>query len=172
MSGVSDFLKSVAPTVASALLGPFGAVAVAGLGRVFGVDGATTESITKLIQQGSVTPEAMAKLQEMEGEYREHEAERGYKYSELEFKDRDSARQANVAGGTQKHLFWLSLVLLTMSLGTEVYLLLNGYPKDKIDPVLVGRILGLMDSVALLVLGYWFGSSSGSNAKTTLLAQK
>jgi hypothetical protein len=59
-----------------------------------------------------------------------------------------------------------------MSLGTEVYLLLNGYPKDKIDPVLVGRILGLMDSVALLVLGYWFGSSSGSNAKTTLLAQK
>ena len=172
MAGLKELLATIAPTILSATLGPFAGVAIAGLGRVFGVDGATTESITKLIQQGSVTPEAMAELQKMEGEYREHEAERGYKYSELEFKDRDSARQANVAGGTQKHLFWLSLVLLTMSLGTEVYLLLNGYPKDKIDPVLVGRILGLMDSVALLVLGYWFGSSSGSNTKTTLLAQK
>jgi hypothetical protein len=169
---MSDFLKSVAPTVASALLGPFAGVAVAGLGRVFGVDGATTESITKLIQQGSVTPEAMAKLQEMEGEFREHEAERGYKYSELEFKDRDSARQANVAGGTQQYLFWLSLFLLAVSVGAELCVLFYGYPKDRVDPVLVGRILGLLDAVAIQILGYWFGSSSGSKQKTELLNQK
>lgn len=170
MSGVSDFLKTVAPTVASALLGPFGGVAVAGLGKLFGVKDATVESITKSIQQGSVTPEVMAQLQIMEAEYKEHEAQRGFSYAELEFKDRDSARSANVQGGTQIKLFWLSILLLAISVGAEVFVLFNGYSMA-VDAVVVGRILGFLDAIALQVLAYWYGSSMGSHQKTELMAQ-
>ena len=170
MSKLTEFLGTAAPTIASALLGPLGGVAVAGLGKALGIDGATTESITKAIQGGQITPEAMAEIQKLELQFKNDEKERGFKYSELEFKDRDSARQANVQGGTQSKLFWLSLLLLAISVGAEVYVLFNGYSMA-VDAVVVGRILGFLDAIALQILAYWYGSSMGSHQKTELMAK-
>ena len=162
-------LKSLAPTVASAFLGPLGGIAVAAVGGLLGVPDATQDKIGKFIQQGRMTSEQVATLQTLEMGYIERERELGFKYSELEFKDRDSARRANVDGGTQKHLFWMSLVLLCATLGSEMFVLFYGYPPSVPD-IVVGRVLGLMDSVALMVLAYWYGSSSGSASKQQLLA--
>lgn len=168
---MNDFLKSLAPTLASALLGPLGGVAVSAIGEILGVDNATTTSISKAFQDGKLTPDQLSKIKELEMQYQNDEKERGFKYAELEFKDRDSARQANVSGGTQMHLFWLSLVLLTLTLGTEIYVLFNGYPKDLLSDIIVGRVLGLMDAVAMMVLAYWYGTTNGSAQKTHLLSQ-
>lgn len=164
-----DTLKSLAPTVATAVLGPLGGVAVSAIGELLGVSEATQDKIADVIKTGQMTPEQISGLKRLELEYQNNEKERGFKYAELAFKDRDSARLANVAGGTQNKLFWLSLLLLTVTLGCEVLVLFYGYPAT-VDAIVVGRVLGLMDSVALLVLGYWFGSSSGSDRKTDLIA--
>lgn len=161
-------LKQLAPTVASAFLGPLGGIAVSAIGNILGVSDATQDKIAQAIQTGQITPEQLGKLKELELEYQNTEKERGFKYAELAFKDRDSARTANVAGGTQKHLFWLSIVLLVISLGTECAVLFFGYPPSASE-IVVGRVLGLMDAVAMLVLGYWYGSSNGSQAKDNLL---
>lgn len=165
-----DTIKTIAPTVATAVLGPLGGVAVSALGTLFGVSEATQDKIADVIKMGQLTPEQIGELKKLELQYQNNEKERGFKYAELAFKDRDSARTANVAGGTQRPLFWLSLLLLTVTLGCEVAVLFYGYPST-VPEIVVGRVLGLMDSVALLVLGYWFGSSSGSNQKTELLAR-
>lgn len=165
-----DTLKTLAPTVATAMLGPLGGMAVSALGGLLGVPEATQAKIADAIQSGQLTPEQITGLKQLELQYQDNEKERGFKYAELAFKDRDSARTANVAGGTQRPLFWLSLLLLTVTLGSEVLVLFYGYPPT-VPEIVVGRVLGLMDSVALLVLGYWFGSSSGSNQKTELLAR-
>ena len=170
MSSFKSLLSTIAPTVLSATLGPFSGIAIAGLGKALGIDGATTESITKAIQGGQITPEAMAEIQKLELQFKNDEKERGFKYSELEFKDRDSARQANVQGGTQSKLFWLSLLLLAISVGAEVYVLFNGYSMA-VDAVVVGRILGFLDAIALQILAYWYGSSMGSHQKTELMAK-
>jgi hypothetical protein len=164
-------LKTVAPTVASAIFGPLGAVAVASVGELLGLSGATKDKISEIIQAGQMTPEQIGKLKELELEYLNNEKERGFKYAELSFKDRDSARTANVSGGTQKPLFWLSLLLLSITLGTECMVLFNGYPEGT-DPLVVGRVLGLMDAVAMLVLSYWYGTTNGSAVKNELLAAK
>lgn len=150
-------LQSLAPTVASAFSGPLGGVAVAAVGKMLGVSGATQEKIASAIQSGQLTPEQITELKKLELQYQANEKERGFRYDELAFKDRDSARKANVDGVTQKHLFWLSLVLLTFTLGAEGFVLFMGLPADTPDLV-VGRVLGLMDSVALMVLAYWFGT--------------
>ncbi|MGB4898934.1 MAG: hypothetical protein WBP57_10995, partial [Ignavibacteria bacterium] len=92
-------------------------------------------------------------------------------YSELAFKDRDSARKANVEGGTSRLLFAMSVVLLIITLGSEVYVLFNGVPEGAPE-IIIGRVLGLMDSVALMVLAYHYGSSSGSAVKSQMLAAK
>ena len=164
-------LKSVAPTVAAALFGPLGAVAVASVGELLGLSGATKDKISEIIQAGQMTPEQIGKLKELELEYQNNEKERGFKYAELSFKDRDSARTANVSGGTQKPLFWLSLLLLSITLGTECMVLFKGYPEGT-DPLVVGRVLGLMDAVAMLVLSYWYGTTNGSAIKNELLVAK
>jgi len=164
-------LKSIAPTVATALLGPLGGVAVSALGNVLGVSEATQDKIADVIKSASMTPEQITALKQLELEYQNTEKERGFKYAELSFQDRDSARKANVAGGTQRPLFWLSLLLLCVTIGSEAIVLFHGYPPETSDLV-VGRVLGLMDAVAMLVLSYWYGTTNGSAQKSELLAQK
>jgi hypothetical protein len=154
-----SILKSLAPTVASAVLGPLGGVAVAAIGNALGVSEPTQDKIAKAIQTGSMTPEQISALKELEMKYQNDEQERGFKYADLAFQDRDSARKANVAGGIQNKLFWLSLLILSGTLGLEGYVLFHGLPANITDMV-AGRILGLADSVSMLVLTYYYGSSS------------
>lgn len=167
---LKSFLGGMAPTIASALLGPLGGVAVAGLTKILGIDGGTVADVTKAISDGRVTPEQVAEIRKLELQFQQDEKERGFRYAELEFKDRDSARKYNTEGGIQGHMFWLSVALLVLTLGTEIYILFKGYPNTLPD-IIVGRILGLLDGVALLVLGYHYGTTSGSLAKSNLLAQ-
>jgi len=167
---LKSFLGGIAPTVASALLGPLGGVAVAGITKILGIDGGTVADVTKAISDGRVTPEQVAEIRKLEMQFQSEENERGFRYSELEFKDRDSARKANVEGGTQVHMFWLSVILLIITMGCEIGVLFYGYPDDKIPEMVVGRILGLMDAVCMMVLAYHYGTTSNSMAKTNLLA--
>lgn len=166
-----ETLGKLAPTVAVALGGPLAGMAVTAIGSILGLDGATTDTIKEAIENGQLKPEHIAELRKLELQYQNDEKERSFKYAELAYKDRDSARINNVAGGTQKPLFWLSLLLLTVSLGSEIAVLFWGYPAT-VEDIVVGRVLGLMDSVALLVLGYWFGTSAGSAHKTEIINQQ
>ncbi len=69
----------------------------------------------------------------------------------------------------QSRLFWLSVVLLVLCLGTEINVLVKGLPQGTSELV-VGRVLGLLDAIAMTVLAYWYGTSSSSAVKTELLA--
>lgn len=160
-------LKSLAPTVASAILGPLGGVAVAAIGNLLGVSDATQDKIAQAIQSGQLTPEQIGKLKELELQYQENERERGFKYSELEFKDRDSARnrEAQTGDSTNKVLAYT----ITGSFIAMVGATLLGY--TKIDSVLAGTLVGYLSAKAEQVLAYYFGSSSGSKQKTELLAR-
>ena len=162
-------IKSLAPTVATALGGPLAGVAVQALGSVFGVSDATQDKIAAVIENSQMTPDHIAEIKRIELQYQDNEKERGFKYAELAFKDRDSARQANVAGGIQGRLFGMSVLLLLITLGTEMWVLFQGYPPT-IPQIVVGRVLGLMDAVAMMVLAYYYGTSSGSALKTELMA--
>lgn len=163
-----DTLKTLAPTVATALGGPLAGAAVSAIGAALGVP---PGSIAKAFQDSQLTPESVAKLRELELQFQNDEKERGFRYEELVYKDKDSARVNNTAGGIQGRLFYLSLLLLIMTLGAEGAVLFVGYPPG-IPEVVVGRILGLADSIALMVLSYYYGTSSGSAQKTELLAGK
>lgn len=168
---MEEFLKGIAPTIASALLGPLGGIAVSALGGILGVEAATTEKISKVFQDGKLTPEQLSAIKELEMKYKNDEEERGFKYAELAFKDRDSARKWNTEGGIQGRMFVLSCILLALTIGCEMIVLFNGYPDDKIPEMVVGRILGLMDAVCMLVLSYHYGTTQNSQQKSSLLAQ-
>lgn len=163
-----DMLKSLAPTVASAILGPLGGAAVTAIGGLLGIAEPTQDKIAKIFSDGQLTGEQLTELRKLEAQYKNDEAERGFKYAELEFKDRDSARNMAVATHsiTPSILTWL-IVLIT--LGAEGVLLFRAVPPG-VDGVILGRILGTMDSALIMVLSFWFGSNSSSARKTELLA--
>jgi hypothetical protein len=158
MSNLTEILKSVAPTVATALGGPLAGAAITAIGSIFGMSKPTEENITKIFSDGKLTPEDLAAIRKLEMQYQAEEKERGFKYADLVVRDRESARVFQVQGGISKHVFWLSILLLVVTIGTEIAVLFFGYPA-KVPDIVAGRILGLMDSIALMVLALYYGSS-------------
>lgn len=165
----TDILKSIAPTVASAALGPLGGIAVAAIGSALGIDAPTQDKISKALTAGQMTPEALEKIKLLELDYQNQERERGFNFAELEFKDRDSARNmaASTHALTPSVLTW---IIVGLTLAAEGMLLFNQVPPGA-DPIIIGRVLGTMDSALVMVLSFWFGSNSGSGRTKELLAQ-
>ena len=163
---METFLRTLAPTLASALLGPLGGVAVAGLGKIFGIDGATTADITKAISEGKITPEQLAEIKMLELKYQAEEEERGFRYAELEFKDTASAREMQI--GTKSHVPAVLTYLITVGFfGILGYMMSGSYRSS--EPLLV--MLGSLGTAWTACVSFWFGSSHGSAQKTALLAQ-
>jgi len=63
----------------------------------------------------------------------------------------------------------LAFVVVAMTIAAEGYVLMYG--AKTVDPVVLGRILGTLDSALILVLCYYFGSSAGSSEKSRLMAE-
>ena len=63
------------------------------------------------------------------------------------------------------------LALLTVLIvgGVEGMILTHGAPPG-LDGVVLGRVLGTMDSALIMVLSYYFGSSASSARQTEILA--
>lgn len=80
------------------------------------------------------------------------------------------ARRTNATTGMNRDVLKMSTVLLIVCLGSEIAVLFVGYPPALPDLV-VGRVLGLLDAVTMMVLAYWFGTTASSAKKTDLLAQ-
>lgn len=164
-----NVLSKLAPTVASAFLGPLAGTVVSAVGDILGISEPTQEKIAQAITNGQLTGEHIAAIKLLEMKLKSEEAERGFRYAELEVRDRESARRANVDGGTLNKLFWLSLWLITTVLTAELCVLWLGVPHG-VPEIIVGRILGMLDTVAAQVMNFWYGTSSGSTRKTDMMA--
>lgn len=164
---MSDFLKSIAPTVASALLGPLGGVAVSAIGSILGIDNATTASVTKAFQDGKMTPEQLSALKELELKYQNEEAERGFKYAELEFKNQDSARQMQIVTHSSTPTV-LTYLITCGFFGILGWML---YDIKVIDSPPLMIMLGSLGTAWTGAVSFWFGTTAGAARKDQLLAQ-
>ncbi len=162
-------LKAIAPTAASLLAGPFAGMAVKAIGDAIGIEEPTQQKIAEAFKSQNLNADQLMAVKLAEQQLALKLEELGVRREEIAANDRNSARQANVAGGVQNKLFILTLLLLSVTLGAEIWVLLDGYPKS-VPEVVVGRILGLLDSIALTALSYWFGTTAGSMVKTEALA--
>ena len=154
-------IRNVAPTVATAFLGPLAGVAVSAVGNILGVSEATQEKIADVIKSSSLTPEQITSLKELELQFKNDEAERGFKYAELVFKDAQSARDMQVAVRS-----WvppaLAMLVTTGFFGILGFMIINGDYKPT-EPLLV--MLGSLGTAWTMIIGFYFGSSSSSQNK-------
>lgn len=163
-----ETLKTLAPTVATALGGPLAGAAVSALGSVLGVSEPTQASIAKMFQDGQLTTEHLAEIRKLELQFQNEEKERGFKYAELEFKNLDSARQMQVA--THSRMPAVLTVLVTLGFFSTLGLLFF-HPELKGNEIVV-LMVGHLSAVWAGCVTFYTGTTYGSNMKTAVLANK
>jgi len=164
-----SLVSTVAPWLGTALGGPLGGMAVSAIGDAFGLS-EKTEATIKAALSGA-TPEQMLALKTADQTFALRMQELGFaneqKLAELAMQDRDSARkrEASVQDWTPRVLAYL-IVVAFISVTVAV---LGGW--GKVDSVMAGTLIGYISAKCEQVVAYYFGSSSGSDRKTAIIAE-
>jgi len=169
-----EVLKKLAPTVASAALGPLGGLAVAAIGDALGLESATKDKIADAFTKGQLTPEAIERIRTLELQFQNDEKERGFKYAELEYKDhelvvkdRDSARQMQIA--THSKMPAVLTIMVTIGFfGVLVGLLMM--PELKANEIVLVMV-GQLSAVWGACVAFYVSTTYSSANKNALLAQ-
>lgn len=164
-------VSGVAPMIGTALGGPMVGGAVAAVAKAIGLDEGAGEAEVEAAL-ASATPETLLKLKQADNEFRATMAQLGFQneqaLAKLAADDRDSARrrEIEIKDSTPRIIAYL---LIALYIGVQIFLLSSVVETSMREIVM--RSLGTLDAALGLVLGYYFGSSAGSDKKTALLSK-
>lgn len=145
-------------------------IAVTALGNALGWQDATKDDVQKMLQTGQLSGDQLAAVKKAELELKQHESDNGFKFAELEIRDRESARAMQIANKslTPEILSW---IIVAGFFALNGYLIVEGNP-DALSDVILGRIQGTVDTAFGIVLAFWLGTSrSSQNKDATIAAQ-
>lgn len=155
-------VRAVAPTVATALGGPFGAIAGIALSKALGTEATETALL-------SATPDQLLALKQAEQAFTLQLEQLGIDRAKLDYSDRSNARDREKTIKDKTPAVLAGAITLGF-FGTLACLLAYGKPVSGGDALLV--MLGALGAGWTAVLSYYFGSSSGSAAKTEIMGRK
>ena len=168
-----DLLKivgAVAPTLATAIGGPLGGMAMQVVSSVLGLPTYSSEKdVEKALKQA--TPEQLLALKQADNDFAVRMKELDIDLERIAASDRDSARRREAQVRD-----WMPRVLAFVVVAgfmATVFLVLLGYVDGMKDPLMattVGTLIGFVSAKCEQVVAYYFGSSSSSQQKTQLLA--
>ena len=163
---IAGIIRTVAPSIATALGGPLAGMAVRELSNaVLGKPDATQDEIVAAVQ--GATPEQLAALKKIDADFQISMKGLGIDLERIAASDRASAR-----GMPAKVNDWLPrslAVLVTFGFfGVLSWMMLYGLPSSGSEALLL--MLGALQSAWTAIIAFYYGSSSGSAAKTDMLA--
>jgi hypothetical protein len=178
--GVGSFFAKIAPWTAAAVnfvpgFGPVAAGAISAIADKNGIKAPasiqpTVEGISQVVASLTGNSQALADLKKQEEQYQLQLQQMGFAHIEeleqLQAADRASARQREIAVKDYTPRVFGGAVLAGFI--AAVFMILGGHAKA--DSVIAGTLIGYLSAKAELVLTYYFGSSSGSDEKTKILA--
>ena len=171
-------IKSVAPTLATALGGPLAGAATRAIAGVLLPEDKVKAlendqaKLAKAVEQAAIgaTPEQLAKLKEIDADFEIRMTELGVDLEKIAADDRASARDRETKVGG-----WANPALAGLIVGGFLamvgYILINGIAESA-SLGLIGTCVGYVSAKADQAVSYYFGSSSGSAQKNVLLTRK
>jgi hypothetical protein len=159
-----EWLKQLAPTIATCLAGPLAGMGVAALAKAIGVE---PEQVQDIISNGKLTSDQVAAIQLAELELKKQAQSMGLDFAKLTVEDRKSARDMQIA--TKSMLVPSLAMTIVTAFIAVVVATLGGYAV--VDSALAGTLIGYLSAKAEQVVNFYFGSSAGSKEKTELLAR-
>lgn len=163
-----DFLKTLAPLLGTALVGPFGGIAAGFIADKLGLETKTVSAVTDLLTSGTMTAEQISSLKLAEMDMQKFMADNNLKLEDLSVKNTQGARDMQIA--TRSHIPGLLAIIITVGyLGILVGMML-GYLKVTDNQALL-ILVGALATGFGTVLNFFLGSSHGSQTKDVMLAQ-
>ncbi len=159
-----DWLKQIAPTIATAMGGPLAGMAVSAISKAIGVD---PDKVGDLISNNKLTAEQIAQVKIAEIELQKQAQELGLNFEKLEVEDRKSARSMQAA--TRSIVPPLLAAIITIGFFSILIMMMLG-KVDGNNPTIL-MMLGSLSTAWTGIVAYYFGSSAGSQAKTDLLSK-
>ncbi|MDR6393069.1 hypothetical protein [Paraburkholderia phenoliruptrix] len=172
-----NVVKTLAPTIATALGGPLAGGAVAALESVFGItakqDASTDDRQTAIAAAISgATPEQLAAMRAKDQDYALAMAQAGFKDTEmlasLKVQDVSNARDMQKTTRSQVPA-WLTFFVTAGFFGLLIGLFLAPVPDGA--KALIYSATGTLGTVWLVVIHFWFGSTSDTTQVNDLLAK-
>jgi hypothetical protein len=159
-----DWLKQIAPTIATAMGGPLAGMAVSAISKAIGVD---PDKVGDLISNNKLSAEQIAQVKIAEIELQKQAQELGLNFEKLEVEDRKSARDMQAATRSMMP----PLLAGAVTVGFFAIMTLMFFNKlDDSNPAIL-MMLGSLGTAWTGIIAYYFGSSAGSQAKTDLLSK-
>ena len=159
-----DWLKQIAPTIATAMGGPLAGMAVSAISKAIGVD---PDKVGDLISNNKLSAEQIAQVKIAEIELQKQAQELGLNFEKLEVEDRKSAREMQAT--TRSIVPPALAAIITIGFFSILIMMMIG-KVDGTNPTLL-MMLGSLSTAWTGIVAYYFGSSAGSQAKTDLLSK-
>jgi len=157
-----NWLLQIAPTIASALGGPLAGLAVTVLSKALGV---APHEVNDMIQSNKLSADQITQVKIAEIELQRQAQELGLDFAKIEVADTISAR--NMEMSTQSIIPAVLATVTTIGFfGILILLFFN-----KVDPSnnALMIMLGSLGTAWTGVIGFYFGSSHGSQIKDKML---
>ncbi len=160
-----QIVRTVAPTLATALGGPMAGVAVRGIASaLLNSDDAAEVDVESAVLQAS--PTDLRKLKQAELVFRQQMKELEIDLEALHVADRANARDRQIKTGDQMPAF-IAFAALTGFFGILTAMVFVDLPEGSEAPLNV--MLGALGSLVVAIGNYYFGSSAGSSVKNDLI---
>jgi hypothetical protein len=159
-----DWLKQIAPTIATAMGGPLAGMAVSAISKAIGVD---PDKVGDLISNNKLSAEQIAQVKIAEIELQKQAQELGLNFEKLEVEDRKSAREMQAT--TRSIVPPALAAIITIGFFSILIMMMVGQV-DGSNPTIL-MMLGSLSTAWTGIVAYYFGSSAGSQAKTDLLSK-
>jgi len=158
-----DWLKTIAPTIATALGGPLAGLAIEAVSKAIGID---PKDVQSTISEGKLSADQIMSIKQAEIQMAARAQEMGLDFAKLNVEDRKSAREMQVA--TKSYL----PSILAVGVTSGFFGILVGLMFGKIEHApQIDIMLGSLGTAWTGIIAFYFGSSAGSEAKDNLLHQ-
>jgi hypothetical protein len=159
-----DWLRQIAPTIATAMGGPLAGMAISAISKAIGVD---PEKVGDLISSNKMSADQIAQVKIAEIELQKQAEELGLNFARLEVEDRKSARDMQAA--TRSMMPPILAGAVTVGFFAIMVMMFIG-KVDSNNPAIL-MMLGSLGTAWTGIIAYYFGSSAGSQAKTEMLSK-
>ena len=156
-----DWLKTIAPTIFTAIGGPLGGLAYEAVSKVLGV---SQDDAKTMLESNKLTADQIAAVQQAEIALKAKAQELNLDFEQLAVQDRSSARSMQVA--TQSVIPPVLAIGVTGGFFGILYGLMYGQIQHAPQ---IDIMLGSLGTAWTGVIAFYFGSSSGSQKKDEML---
>jgi hypothetical protein len=165
-----QFLKTVAPTLATALGGPLAGMATTAILGAFGIKTGSSSSDTKALEAAvsGATPEQIAAIQKAENDFKVQMEQLHISEEQLQYADTADARARDIAVRDSTPTI-LAYLVTAGFFGVLIFMLVKGVPRDTGGDVLL-VMMGALGAAWTSVISFFFGSSAGGRKAVDTLS--